>query len=370
MRSKRPVMFVYWGRRGALPQFTLELARAVHDDDAVSATVSISRQSETFDAFAELGDALLPVDTFSRGAGALLNAPRIVTIRKTLAQRFATDGTRAVVELMPHVWSPFIMRMVRRKDLRYCPVIHDADAHPGDYTALVKPLLDRVISRADRIVTLSGAVTNKLVARGIPEGRIATLRHPDLTFGAASPCPPPAPGEPWRLLFLGRIMPYKGLPLLLDAIEALRGRGEHVSLGVYGDGDLSAHAERLAAIGATIVNRWLTPDELGAALASYHAVVLSHTEASQSGVAAAALGAGVPVIATPVGGLVEQIADGRTGVFAERVDADALADAVARLTGDRALYARICATIAEGAASRSMAGFVRTLKDVALGDGP
>ena len=49
-------------------------------------------------------------------------------------------------------------------------------------------------------------------------------------------------------------------------------------------------------------------DEVGALLGWADALVLSHREASQSGVAAAALAAGRWVVATNAGGLAEQLA--------------------------------------------------------------
>jgi glycosyltransferase involved in cell wall biosynthesis len=57
----------------------------------------------------------------------------------------------------------------------------------------------------------------------------------------------------------------------------------------------------------TVENRWVPEAEIGALLAWCDAVILPYREASQSGVAAAALAAGRPVIATRVGGLREQL---------------------------------------------------------------
>ncbi len=71
-------------------------------------------------------------------------------------------------------------------------------------------------------------------------------------------------------------------------------------------------------LGANVVNRWLNEEESPTALSAHHAVVLAHIEASQSGVAASAVGAGAPIISTPVGGLREQVVDGETGLLAER----------------------------------------------------
>lgn len=99
----------------------------------------------------------------------------------------------------------------------------------------------------------------------------------------------------------------------------------------------------------------------GIFLPRFHAVVLSHIEASQSGVAAVALGAGLPIIATPVGGIVEQIKDETTGVLANRIDATSLADAAKRLLLDPQLYQAICQNIADQKGDRSVPRFVEEL---------
>ena len=60
-------------------------------------------------------------------------------------------------------------------------------------------------------------------------------------------------------------------------------------------------------------------------LSQYDCMVLSNIEASQSGVVALAHGFGMPVVATPVGGLTEQIKDRHSGLDrAFRVAADCL----------------------------------------------
>jgi glycosyltransferase involved in cell wall biosynthesis len=95
--------------------------------------------------------------------------------------------------------------------------------------------------------------------------------------------------------------------------------------------------------------------------------VLAHTEASQSGIAAIAHGLGVPVIATPVGGLPEQVRDGITGLVATRADAQNLAAAIRALARDPELYRRIVAGIAETRQERSMQRFLSGLVDCACG---
>jgi glycosyltransferase involved in cell wall biosynthesis len=258
--------------------------------------------------------------------------------------------------------------MIKPRGVRYASIIHDADIHPGDYrSASIRYLTGRTISQADAVLTLSDAVSRRLAAtRRVPEKKLFTLFHPDLDYGATQMRVAPRTGEPIRLAFLGRIMPYKGLPLFLDTVERLRGEGVPIEVGVFGEGALGDSARRLEAVGAEIVNRWLTEQEIAAILARYHILVLSHIEASQSGVAATAFGAGLPVVATPVGGLVEQIKDGINGILAARVDAPALGDAIKRLRSDPALFEEISRNILTSGRERSMGRFVQKSIEYAL----
>lgn len=82
--------------------------------------------------------------------------------------------------------------------------------------------------------------------------------------------------------------------------------------------------------------------------------------------AAAALSAGLPVIATPVGGIIEQITDGVTGVLAALADGWALADAAEHLLFNPELYRLICQNIAAQKADRSIERFVKECVYVAI----
>ncbi|GAB4481759.1 MAG: hypothetical protein OHK0044_30450 [Burkholderiaceae bacterium] len=354
------ITFTYWGRRG-FGRFALDIARAATADESLDATFSVSRQNEAFAEFEALGDAVVAVDTFSSAPDALLGAGRVFSIRRTLRRHVARHRTQAVVELMPHVWSPLVMPAVSSAGVAYLTTVHDALTHPGDHRSHAAAwLLRRATQQADGILTLSHQVAAQIKKRGLDrKERVFELFLPDLGVASRRRAEPPSEGRPWRLLFLGRILSYKGLPLFLDMVDELRRRGIGVEIGVYGEGDLGACETRLARLGAEVVNRWLTEQEIETALGRFHAVVLSHTEASQSGVAAAAFGAAVPVIATPVGGLVEQIEDGVTGILAARTDAASLADAVTRLLRDPDHYQRICRNLVETRPDRSAARFVQ-----------
>lgn len=367
MTGPRRIMVSFWGRRGSLSQFALEMARASRTSPGIDATFSLSRQNEAFGDFEALNVRMAPIDTFATSVGMVTGLWRIPGLRRDLRARAMRDRTEAVIELMPHVWSPLLVPPLKAAGVRYCPIIHDAVAHPGDRTAKVKPLMDLALRHADRVLTLSEHVSDSLVETGrVDRAMIRTLFHPDLSYATATVRQRPAAGQRFRMIFLGRIMPYKGLPLFVEAVEHLRAQGIPVEAGVYGEGPLGAEASRLEALGAHVINRWLSGPEIAAVLAEAHVVVLSHVEASQSGVAAAAFGAGLPVVATPIGGIVEQVRDGETGLLAREVSGQALAAALARLITEPGLYEHVLAQVGASMHQRSMAQFVGAAVDAAL----
>jgi glycosyltransferase involved in cell wall biosynthesis len=363
-------MFIYLGRRG-LSRLTLELARSMGEIPHVQATFCVSRQNEIFGRFANLPCRVLPVDTFEGPGGALARSYRVRSLYRNVLGELRHRRSAGVVTLMPHVWTPLFAPLIRNNGFRYLTVIHDAHPHPGDPTSLLNGWALRDALHADPVVTLSRSVADALAASGtVPRQKLVPLFHPDLDFGAAQCAHAPAGAWPFRLLFFGRVLAYKGLPTLIEAIELLRAEGLPVHLGVFGDGALGPLQARLEAIGAEVQNRWIADDEVGPVLARHHAVALPHNECSQSGVAAAALGAGLPLVGCRIGGLAEQVRDGATGVLAQGSDAASLAAAIRRLAADRKLYAGIRTHIRTSSWERSMRRFAEHLVALATDAAP
>ena len=363
----RPLMFAYWGRRGPLSQLSLELAHVIAARNDFRCTISVSKQNEQFDKFNFLHEDLFAIDTYNKQYQAFFRYMHLRNLRRNLEQRLLCDNTRAFVSLMPHMWSPLTASAIRRAGARHIAVIHDAGCHPGDRLGLANGWLLREAAAADHVITLSATVAHQLVyAHGIPEKKISVLFLPDLNYGAQLGLGERQCG-PLRVLFLGRMLPYKGLDLFVDAIARLRDDGVQVQVGVFGEGKIKPTiAATLSALGAEIENRWLQHDEFKGILSRYDIVAASHWEASQSGVVATAFGAGLPVVATPVGGLVEQVAHNVTGVVAKSATVSAFADAIRTLAENRGLLAQLRRRIAALREERSIERFVDKICDIAL----
>ena len=209
---------------------------------------------------------------------------------------------------MPAALDLVMAAALRRAGVPFLVVVHDADIHPGDGFPLQMLLQRWLVRRADGVIVLTGHVGERLRAQGLLASKpLIPAGHPPFAFGPPPP-PPRAHGGPLRLLSFGRLLPYKGLGLLAAALARLGARAD-LAVRVVGSGPES---EALAALrrlpGVQVENRWVAEDEVGDLLAWADALVLSHTEASQSGVAAAAIAARRWVVATRVGGIAEQLA--------------------------------------------------------------
>lgn len=142
-------------------------------------------------------------------------------------------------------------------------------------------------------------------------------------------------------LFLGLIRPYKGVDLLLEAMARL-GRDSDWILVVAGEpwGKLGSSLEaQVHTLG--LENRvrldlgWVPEMETTRLLAAADLVVLPYRSGSQSAVAPVALGCGVPVLSTSVGGLSEVIRHQVDGYLVEPGSVKALTEAFEELDRSR-----------------------------------
>lgn len=343
MASAR-VLLWHWGRRGGGPRYTFELARALAALGEFEVHLSLSRQSEIFGDFEALGRPGWHVDTYSGVASAITGTLRLATLRRRFWQYITENRIDVVICTMSHVWNVAVL-FGRPATVPYLLTLHDAVPHPGENYLVRQWLLAREIGAADGIVVLTQSVRYTLCKTyEYPEQRTWVIPLGTFAYHRADTARSYPRGRSLQLLFFGRLLPYKGLSLLLEAYRELLEEGAETSLMIAGPGDLSPYEEVVGEIpGVTVDNRWIPETEIAGIFAAADLVVVPYVEASQSGVIATAYASAIPVVATPVGGLIEQISHGNTGLVAAEVSAQALAHAMRRLMNDPGLYER-CST--------------------------
>lgn len=334
-------------------RWAADIAIEAHD----RAIFAISRQNEIYEQIQKTGVNLVEIDTFNHSWGAILSLHRIFSIRRQIRDAIKAHRISRVIILMSHVWTPFLAKTVRQCGAQYIVIVHDAIPHPGDPSARVHWWLMRDALQADKIITLSAHVADQLVKHyPAMRGRVHTFFHPLL--GKRNPIDRTISNRPLKFLFFGRIMKYKGLSLFVEACEILRREKLSFEISVIGEGRLGHLRTRLSTLRAEIVNRWIHEDEIYTILQDNDVVVVPSTEASQSGVIPIAFAAGLPVVATPIGGLREQLDDGETGILADAVSAQAIARAMRRLILDPDLRMRLTNGVRQVQEKISMARFL------------
>ena len=196
----------------------------------------------------------------------------------------------------------------------------------------------RLWERVDLFVAPSRYLRDRVVAGGLPAGRVTVVPNPV----ELPPDPPPtARRGPARFLYTGRLVAEKGLDDLLIAAASLRGRA---TVELFGEGRLAeALQARVAAEELPVrLHGFVGRDRLARELTAATATVLPARWPENCPLAileAAALG--VPAVASAVGGIPELVDDGRTGLLVPAGDPATLAAALAALTADPARVAAL-----------------------------
>ncbi|MCS6865433.1 MAG: glycosyltransferase [Gemmataceae bacterium] len=141
------------------------------------------------------------------------------------------------------------------------------------------------------------------------------------------------------VLAAGRLSPEKGFTVLLEAARTICAAAATAGIVIFGEGSLRGVLEaRIAELGLT--GRVVLPGfraDLDTLIAAADVVVLPSFTEGLPNVALEASAAGVPVVATAVGGLPEVVSDGETGTLVPPGHPAALAQAVLELLRDPAL---------------------------------
>jgi glycosyltransferase involved in cell wall biosynthesis len=132
---------------------------------------------------------------------------------------------------------------------------------------------------------------------------------------------------------VGRLVPIKNIPLLLESLAIARQQNAEIHLVVVGGGELRVELEtrvRNMGLADTVVFAGWQPDLLNV-YADLDAIVLSSDNEGTPVALIEAMAAGCPVVATHVGGVPDLITDGETGRMVLPRDPEALARALLAL---------------------------------------
>jgi glycosyltransferase involved in cell wall biosynthesis len=302
--------------------------------------------STAFAAFSEggrCGDFLRAAQAAGFPAVALRHdTPRLLAARNELIDVLRRQQADVLV---PHGYKSNLIGVFAARRLRI-PIVSVCHGWTSQClrVRLYETLDRRILRWMDKVVCVSEAQAAKVRRAGVPAEKCLAIR--DAVHAERFDVPDPAYAEALRRMFpdrpslvvgaAGRLSPEKGFDLLVDAAAGVV-RGEpRAGFVLFGDGPLrDVLCRRVVARG--LQSRFI--------LAGFRAdidkffphldlfVQSSHTEGLPN-VVLEALAAGVPVVATAVGGTAEAIDDGVDGCLVPPADATALAGRIAEMLCD------------------------------------
>lgn len=218
----------------------------------------------------------------------------------------------------------------------------DFDALYGRQPRLIQKHTCRVMAMVDAILAVS-TKWQELLARIVPLGRILTFRN-CVAVNAIAPRAVDPSSHRVKALFLGAVGPRKGILDLLDAMHSLKSEGCPLDLWIAGseekEGDFASASARLKRLELTDTCQLLgfvRGEQKRMLLQTADLFVLPSYNEGLPIALLEAMAAGLPVVATPVGGIPEVITDGHNGFLVAAGDVQALADKLAILTHDAQL---------------------------------
>jgi glycogen synthase len=214
------------------------------------------------------------------------------------------------------------------------------------------------------VIALTPSAARLLRGDGIPAGRVHVIPpgYDPALFAAAAADPFPGLPRP-RVAYLGRLAPQKDVGTLLEAFARLPAGAQ---LLVVGDGpDRPALARRAQRFGSRVHFTGFVPHvQVPAVLRHVDMFVLPSLYEDLSSALIEAMAAGLPVVATRVGGTADLVHDGVNGLLVAPRDPAALAAAISRVLADPAAAAGLAAAARRTADAYAWPGLARKVLEV------
>jgi glycosyltransferase involved in cell wall biosynthesis len=293
----RNLSVIYLGRRGGGATFLAGFANFVSQNNLshkVDFYISDSNESHDFPDNSNLDITRIRIP---HSAKEIFSKP-FITLKSLLYSVIRIKKrSLKILFLMPSPFDWFFDRCISGSEIEKYFIIHDAKPHLGEKWPSEKSLRWRF--RTGRmLITLSKHVQNEILLAE-PNSRIITLFHPIFLLSD----PPRTSGSNLKLnfkysLFIGRIREYKGVDLLLDAIQSIPSE-EFV---IAGEGEITSELPS----NCYKINRWLEEGEMKELIQNAQLIIFPYLEASQSGLLPIALDFNKTVVISNVSGLMEQ----------------------------------------------------------------
>jgi len=234
------------------------------------------------------------------------------------------------------LWARWAKRKLRKP---FLVSVHDPEPHPGTIVGMIMRRIGELTWREASHIHIFSEYFVPLMRRfGIETQRLFVIPLcTDVTIFTQH-AQPNIPREPLALFF-GRLEAYKGIPILVEAAEKLRGQ---LRFAIAGPGKLPPRLKWRIESQPDLFelhNRFLSEAEVAYLFQRASVCVLPYIQATQSSVPHIAAAFGVPVVATATGGLAAQVQE-IEGILVPPNDPEALIEGILQAYGQKSLVPR------------------------------
>lgn len=218
------------------------------------------------------------------------------------------------------------------------PIVDFQNKKYGRRIEKMKKRRAKILIGADRVIAVSNFIAGIAKAIGVAQSNIRVIYNAVDFFGELpEKIKPAAP----TLVFAGRLMPWKGVGMMLDVVAELKKDRPDIVFEVLGDGpEMGSLKEqaRQSDIGQNVKFRGRVSEPASHQIFSRSTIFVLNT--NYEGLPHSvlnALAAGLPVITTSIGGNAEVIRNGENGLMVPYNDKKAWLGAVRTLLSDENL---------------------------------
>ena len=327
------VASIYLGRKGGGALYAYEMTKAI--SDKANVLYVVSKQAENIETIRTCAEGKFTLHEMNTYTGVISLVFSTLSISKffRLWREVRDFDPDVIYYPMDHSWTILLNIMFRR--YKKVLTIHDVVAHLGEGNFVGEIMSKITLKQCDQFIILSRVFLEKMANLGVDLNVVTMIPHGIFDYYNTRAGNQSEKVFQKRLLFFGRISEYKGIGVLLSAFKLIKEREPEATLLVVGSGDMRPHEKNIEVLsGVEVVNRWIADEEVEDFFAKGDILIVPYIDASQSGVILTAYGFSMPVISSDIGGLSEQIVEGKSGVLVEPGNVEALANACVQMLGN------------------------------------
>src|SRR6266702_120235 len=267
-------------------------------------------------------------------------APRfhaeVARIKPQLLHAHFAEGSSAAVFLSKRLRVPLVLHLRGGAEL-----LPDSELRRRLFQLPFLAYRRELWRRASLFICVSQYIRDKALRAGFPEDKLR-VHYTGMNCRAFTPDVSLSEKDPRRILYVGRLVPYKGCDYLIRAMQRVQARIPGASLTIIGDGEfrpvleklnneLGVKAEFLGEQPQQIIRWWQERSRVFCG----PIVTLSDGMSEAFGnVFSEAQAMGLPVVSFRHGGIPETMCEGITGLLAPERDVEQLAAHLLRFLTD------------------------------------